>query len=77
MKVYDRIFDKKLKEFTARINVENDNYHKGIWARYDGIAVGRGVIWIGVYCYKRDCGDSKHHINIRTIHGDSNLMDLD
>lgn len=74
--VYDRIFHKKLIEFIARIDVEKED-EEDIWARYDGIAVGRGVIWIGVYCYKRDCSDNKYHINIRTIHSGSNLMDLD
>jgi hypothetical protein len=73
LKVYDKIFDKRLKKFIASIDVENE---ESVWARYDGISVGRGVIWIGVYCNKRHCEDSKYHINIRTIHGNSNLMDL-
>ena len=72
LNAYDKIFDKQLKKFIASIDVENE---ESLWARYDGISVGRGVIWIGVYCNKRHCQDDKYHINIRTIHGNSNLMD--
>jgi hypothetical protein len=74
LKAYDKIFDRQLKKFISQIDVENI---ESLWARYDGISVGRGVIWIGVHCNKRHCEDGKYHINIRTIHGNSNLMDLD
>jgi hypothetical protein len=68
LKVYDKIFDEKLKELIAQINVESN---KDIWARYEGISVGRGDIWIGVYCYQRRCEDKKYFIKIRTIHGNN------
>lgn len=78
LKNYDKIFDSNLKEFIAKIDVEKTTKHyEDIWAKSDGIAVGRGVIWIGVYCIQRYCEDNKHYIKIRTIHGNSNIMDLD
>jgi hypothetical protein len=73
LRVYDRIFDGNVKRFIEGIDVENS---ESIWARYDGIAVGRGTIWIGVFCSDKPCESDKYHINIRTIHG-NNHLDLD
>lgn len=68
---YDKIFGNKLKKFIAKIDVENK---EDIWARYDGIAVGRGVIWIGVFCVDNLC-EEKNRITIRTIHGSSSFIE--
>ena len=71
LKAYDRIFDEKLKNFITKIDVENE---EDIWARYDGIAVGRGVIWIGVFCNDNLCRNG-NYIKIRTIHGSISLKE--
>ncbi len=73
VRLYDRIFDTKLRTFISNVNPESDD----IWARIDGIAIGRGVIWIGTYCYYRKCTDGRYYLGIRTIHGNSHLMDVE
>ncbi len=64
VKHYDEIFDQALKDFIAKTT------SAVLWARYDGIATPRGVIWIGVFCKDSSC-DTGYDIQIRTIHSDS------
>lgn len=74
IRLYDRIFNENLKRFIAGIDSKS---HDDIWGKYSGIAVGRGVLWIGVFCYDQRCTGDRYYIKIRTIHGNSSLMELD
>lgn len=69
--VYDTLFDERLKQFVVRIN---PNDVTDLWGNYHGISVGRGVIWIGVFCGPSGC-DGKPDIRIRTIHSNSAFLD--
>ena len=71
IKNYDRLFSEKLRSFIASIDV---NSVDDLWGNYHGIAVGRGVIWIGVYCRGSECKKG-NDIKIRTIHGNSAFVD--
>lgn len=73
LKVYPRLFDERLKRFIGEIDAENP---ASIWAIYDGISVGRGTIWIGVFSHSNRPGDDTYRIAIRTIFGNG-MTDLE
>jgi hypothetical protein len=72
VRLYNRIFDEKLRTFISEVDPETDD----IWGRPDGIAIGRGVIWIGAFCDDRKCS-GPYRLAFRTIHANSNLMNLE
>lgn len=68
LRAYDKIFDKALKDRIANTSI-ND-----IWARYDGILMPRGEIWIGVFCLDKEC-EGDYEVKLRTIHANSVFID--
>ena len=73
IRVFDRLFDKRLKDFISNLDLENGD---DFIIRYDGIGTGRGEIWIGVYCYDSQCKNPQTYVKIRTIYANSYLMGL-
>lgn len=83
LRFYDRIFDKRLKDFIAEVDVEKysaksemSHIEDDIYAGYDGIFVGRRVISISVYYTSPLYENNKYLLGIRTIEGNSQMMDL-
>jgi hypothetical protein len=66
IRVFDRIFDGRLKDFISRIDVENGNE---FIIRWDGIGTNQGEFWIGVYCTDGRCKNPRRYVKIDRIYG--------
>lgn len=66
IRVFDRIFDQKLKDFISRIDVENGDE---FIIRSDGIGTNQGEFWINVYCTDSQCKDPQKYVKIDRIYG--------
>jgi len=73
IRVFDRLFDKRLKAYISKLDYENDDDFIVLWS---GIGLKTGTIWIGNYCYDSKCTNGRSYVKIRTIMGNSQIMDL-
>lgn len=74
IKNFDKIFANKFREFIADVDVNYVNEQNShLWANWQGVTVGRGVIWIRVLCKDSEC--NKNYLKIGNLHRNSVFLD--